>query len=114
MKSLFDKFIPAAFRPSTAKDLFALRLAQKLDDVSAVSHYVTLADSFTDAQLLWAYRRTLRANHNGDSGRRFHQELERTSGNGNHDRQSKLIAIRVERRTVAAAIFHGQHLEYTD
>ena len=114
MKSLFDKFIPPQFWPSTARDLFALRLAQKLDDASAVHHYVILADRFTEGQLLWAYRRTLRGNLNGDSGRRFQLQLERVPGNGNHEPQSKLIAIRVERRAVAAAVFQGQQLEYTD
>src|SRR6266851_4617489 len=116
MKSLFDKFIPdsTAFRPTTGSDLFALRLAQKLDDAPAVRHYAALADTHSEAQLLCAYRRTLRANGNGDRGRRFHIELERTHANGSYDSHASLISIRVERRAVAAAIFHGDHLEYTD
>ena len=116
MQSFFDKFIPASnsFRPRTTTELFALRLAQKLDDASAVGHYVTLAENHSESQLLCAYRRTLRANGNGDRGRRFHVELERTHANGEQHRRTSLISIRVERRAVAAAIFHGDHLEYAD
>jgi hypothetical protein len=114
MTSLLGKFIPAAFRPTRARELFALRLAQKLGDARTVSHFVSLADRYTEAQLLWAYRRTLRASGNGDRGRRFHGELERAHANGNHEPQASLISIRIERRAVAAAVFHGDQLEYTD
>jgi hypothetical protein len=114
MDSLFEKFTPAAFRPTRARDLFALRLAQKLGDARTVGHFISLAESYTEAQLLCAYRRTLRASGNGDRGRRFHTELERTHQNGDHDPQASLISIRIERRAVAAAIFHGDQLEYTD
>jgi len=116
MQSFFDKFIPTSnsFRPRTTTELFALRLAQKLDDAPAVGHYVTLAENHSESQLLCAYRRTLRANGNGDRGRVFHRELEHTRANGSHERNAGLISIRVERRTVAAAIFHGDHLEYAD
>ena len=41
-------------------------------------------------------------------------ELERGHSNSNHDHRINLISIRVERRAVAVAIFHGEHLEYTD
>jgi len=116
MKSLLDKFVPAAneFRPETAMELFALRLAQKLGEAQAVRHFVALAESYSFAQLMCAYRRTLRGNGNGDRGRRFHDELKRIHAAGNHDPQSRLISIRVERRAVAAAVFHDDHLEYVD
>jgi hypothetical protein len=116
MKSLLDRYIPAttAFRPSMASELFALRLAQKLDDAPAVRHYASLVDSCSQGQLLCAYRRAMRATGNEALGRRFHVELDRIHSNGNHDRQGSLISIRVERRAVAAAIFNGDHLEYAD
>ncbi len=116
MKSLLDQFKPrtAGFRPSTPKDLFALRLAQKLGDAPAAQHYVELADSYSEGHLLNAYRRSVRTKENHDRGRLFHQELERTPGNGSHDQQDSLLSIRVERRTIAAAVFRGQHLEYAD
>ena len=116
MTHILDKFIPVGtvFRPETVSELFALRLAQKLGDAPAARHYLALADNYTEAQLLSAYRRTVRAAGNGDRGKRFHVELERIHSNGNHDHCTSLISIRVERRAVAAAIFHGDHLEYTD
>jgi len=116
MKSLLDKFVPATagFRPETATELFALRLAQKLGEAQAVRHFVALTETHSSAELLCAYRRTQRGNGNGDRGRCFHDELKRVHTNGNHDRHSSLISIRVERRAVAAAVFRDEHLEYTD
>jgi hypothetical protein len=116
MKFLLDKFIPATtpFVPRTTTDLFALRLAQRLNDAVAVRHYAILAAAYSDSQLLAAYRRTMRTAGNVDLGRRFHSELERAHANGSSDRSFKLIAIRVKRRAVAACIFHGDQLEYTD
>jgi hypothetical protein len=116
MTSLFDKFVPAVttFRPETATELFALRLAQKLDDAPAVRHYVDLTGKYSEAHLLCAFRRAVGANGNRDHSRRFHVELARIQENGNHKQYGKLISIRVERRTIAAAIFHGEHLEYAD
>ena len=116
MNHILDKFVPVAtaFRPKTAGELFALRLAQKLGEARAIGHFLSLADSYSEGQLLSAYRRTLRAVKNGDRGRRFHVELKRIHSNGYHDHGGSLISIRVERRAVAAAIFHGEHIEYTD
>src|SRR5581483_4949678 len=115
MPSILDQFTrpDTAFIPHTAQDLFALRLAQKLNDAKAVRHYAMLATQFSEGQLLNAYRRARRNAADADLGRRFQVELPRTS-NGHGERTGSLIAIRVERRTVAAAIFHGDHLEYGD
>lgn len=115
MKSVLDQYIPTitAFRPGTTRELFSLRLAQKLHDVVAVRHYRDLTDSYSEGQLLLAYRRTLRT-HGQDYGRRFQGELQQIHANGQHNHITKLISIRIERRTVAIAIFHGEHLEYAD
>jgi hypothetical protein len=116
MQSLLDRFIPSTtgFRPRTTTELFALRLAQKLDDAKAVGHYLALLDSHSESQLLCAYRRTLHGCPSGDLGRRFVQELARVHQNGHRDQQADLMAVRVERRAVSAAVFRGDHLEYTD
>ena len=116
MKSLLDQFISPtdAFRPKSAIEMFALGLAQKLHDVVAVRHYVMLVDRYSQADLLCAYRRSLRAKGNADLGRRFQTELQRVQGKGQNGASETLISIRVERRTVAAAIFEGDRLEYTD
>lgn len=115
MTGLLDKFVPvgAQYRPSTTTEMFALRLAQKLNEARTVRHFASLAETFTTGQLLCAYRRAIRNGHT-DLGRGFHAELERMHSNGNHDRSAKLVSVRIERRTVAAAIFCGDHLEYTD
>ena len=115
MTTLLDKFIPvrAHFCPTTATELFALRLAQRLKEAPAVRHFVSLTESYSTDQLVCAYRRTIR-NHAADAGRAFQTELERIHTNGQHDRGVKLISIRIERRTVAAAVFCGDHLEYAD
>lgn len=116
MTSLLDQFIPTAtaFRPSTARELFALRLAQKLNDSAAVRHYVDLAETYSEGQILCAYRRTGRAHPNPDPGRHFHLELQKSRGNGHRHGAGTLLSIRVERRTVAIVIFDGEHIEYTD
>jgi hypothetical protein len=115
MTSILDQFRRAqsGFTPRMPRDIFALRLAQKLNDASAAAHYVMLAAEHSEARLLTAYRRTVRESSNGDLGRRFHRELQRTGEPGSDDRWARLLAIRVERRAVAAAVFHGEHLDYT-
>src|SRR5258708_4918913 len=109
MKSLFDKFTPAnaQFRPSSHTDMFALRLAIKLEDRAAVRHFVALADDYSEAQLLCAYRRALRATTNGTRARFFHDELRRMNPVHDQNGAVRLISVRVERRAVAAAVFDG-------
>lgn len=116
MQSILDRFRPqsSTFRPANSQDVFALRLAQKLGDATAVRHYASLPDDYSITQLLCAYRRAVRAAGNGQRGQRFHQELEGIQSNGDHNHAPSLIAVRIERRAVAAAIFHGDHIEYTD
>jgi hypothetical protein len=116
MSHILDQFVlpSTSFEPTTLSEMFALRLAQKLGEAPAARHFATLASSCPTGQLLCAYRRALRASASSDLGRRFHSELERTSQDGHYLCRPGLIAIRIERRAVAAAIFHGDHLEYTD
>lgn len=116
MSLILDRFPIATthFQPQTVSELFALRLAQKLGDARAAEHYSSLVDAYPEAHLLTAYRRAHRNSGNGEIGRRFHVELERIHSNGSHDGQTSLLAIRIERRAVAAALFNGTHLEYAD
>ncbi len=116
MTRILDRFPIALsqFHPKTVGEMFAFRLAQKLGEKGAVHHYISLLDAYSEAHLLYAYRRALRGGGRADMGRRFHVELERTHSNGYHDGQSSLLAIRIERRAVAAAVFNGTHLEYAD
>jgi hypothetical protein len=94
-------------------ELFALRLAQKLGDGAAAQHYATLLGQYSEGLLLVAYRRTIRSGQHADLGRRFHVELKHARPNGSNGNGARLIAVRIERRSVAAAVFHGDQLEYT-
>jgi hypothetical protein len=116
MNFLLDRFTPTTspFRPKTPTEVFACRLAQKLGDAKAGQHYLSLTERHTEAQLIHAYRRTMQRKGLGDLGQRFHVELAQGHPNGHHDHQARLMAVRIERRTVAAAIFQGDHLEYAD
>jgi hypothetical protein len=101
------------FRPATTQEFFALRLADKLGDTGSAQHYAELADRFSQSQLLAAYARALPSNI--DSARRFHLELEPLKAkNGGGQGQSRLGAIRIERRAVGFAILRGDHLIHAD
>lgn len=115
MTSILDRFVrpPVGFEPKTTQDLFTLRLAQKLRDATAAGHYAALVAEYSQARLITAYRRTVRSAPDGDLGRRFQDELQRASDNSSDIRSAKLLAVRVERRSIAAAVFCGDHLEYT-
>ena len=119
MKPILDRFTqstPASFtfRPGTRQDLFALRLAVKLNDAAAASHYATLLADYSEGQMLAALRRALKSSSGANLAKSFHVELSRSYGNGSNGKFAKLIAVRVERRSVAVAIFFGDHLEYAD
>ena len=116
MKSILDRFAPAtsAFRPKTPSEFFAFRLAHKLGDATTAQHYVTLLGQYSESHFLIAFRRTFKARPRSDLGRRFHVELRNVHANGfGSNGAEKLLALRIERRSVAAAIFQGDHLEYT-
>ena len=115
MTSILDRFVRpmAGFEPKTTQDIFALRLAHKLRDAPATEHYAAVAAEYSQARLITAYRRTVRSAPDGDLGRHFHAELERASDNSSDMRAANLLAVRVERRSIAAAVFCGDHLEYT-
>src|SRR5216684_1212365 len=106
MENLLDRFVAPAttFRPSSAAELFCLRLAQKLGEPEAARHYLDLAHSHSPGRILCAYVRTLRSGQIDAIAKRFHVELNRIQSNGQHDQPSCLLALRVERRTIAAAI----------
>ena len=94
----------ASFRPTTARELLVLRLAQKLDEPAAAQHYAELARQNSDETLLLAYRRTL--NHGyppRDPGRTFHMELAAARRQDDRPQSARLLAIKVERRCIAVA-----------
>ncbi len=101
------------FRPKSTGDLFALRLASKLGDATAIRHYVELLGQHSEESLLIAFRRVFALGVVSNPARRFHAELARLNGrNGQEPASKRLIAIRIERRAVAVAISQGANLEH--
>lgn len=105
----------AWFRPSTIRELFVLRLARKLGEPAAAKHYAELAQEHSDETLLLAYRRTLNHGHPPrDLGRSFHVELASAKEQPDHAQTDRLLAIKVERRSIAVAVFIGSKLDFHD
>jgi hypothetical protein len=119
MTSILDKVAaqrPASsFRPTTVREFFVFRLADKLGDRSAAQHYAELAREHSDAGLLFAYRKAVGQRVvPKDLGRSFHVELARSSGRNGHFDPGRLVAIKVERRSIAIAVFIGTRLDFHD
>jgi hypothetical protein len=103
------------FRPSTARELLVLRLAQKLGEPSAVKHYAELARQYNDETLLLAYRKTLNNGYPPDDlARAFHRELASARKQGDRTQAERVLAIKVERRCIAVAVFVGTKLDFHD
>jgi hypothetical protein len=101
------------FRPTTVQEFFGMRLANRLGDSPAARHYAELTEQYSEAQLLTAYRRALSTHL--DPARRFHMELEPLKGHScSTVSRSRLCAVRIERRAIAVAIFHEDHLQHVD
>lgn len=102
------------FQPLTKSEFFAFRLADKLGDVMAARHYVELADRYSEAQLLTAYRRTKGKSPLLGLARNFHTELERIADHHVNGATGKcLAAIQIAKRAAAIAIFKDDHLAYS-
>ena len=73
------------FRPKSVREVFALQLARKLDDVQDVRRYVLLVDQHPQDMILQAYRRAVGAPRiDGSPAARFLDELERTAQRRGH------------------------------
>jgi hypothetical protein len=118
MSNILDRIGAATrmgFRPGTHGEFFALRLAQKLGDAASARHYLSLIEQHTLSRVLCIYRRTMARSSGGrDLARRFHVELQNSNGNGNgqDNHMVSLAALKVERRSVAVAVFIGNQVEY--
>ena len=98
----------------SASDFFALCLAHRLDDKDSATHYASLVSQVGQGSLLVAYTRAKKHQGGGESlSKRFHLELEHIRG-GSIDAPGNLLSIRIERRTIAAAVFIGTRLDFTN
>ncbi|HEX3683152.1 MAG TPA: hypothetical protein VHU83_11495 [Bryobacteraceae bacterium] len=115
MNGILDRFIQdrAAFRPATMDELFALALARRLGDPAAARHYVTLAAQYSPERLVRTFHRILTGGADEALATRFHQQIQRAVPFVPPNHPVPLLAIKVERRSVAAAVFVGRHLEDT-
>lgn len=114
MTSILDQVAKSRhseFQPSSPDDCFVLNLARRLGEPEAAEHYCVLASQHSHSSLLYAYRRAIETNPDRIAPA-FHEILESLGGHTNRDLpQPRLMAIRIERRTVAMALFAGTHLE---
>lgn len=114
MTGILDRFAKpqTTFRPATMDELFALVLAYRLEEQAAAGHYAALVCERSPEELACAYSRALKAgDQDGSLARQFHTELRNGRMGRASGRPVPLLAIKVERRSVAAALFIGRHLE---
>ena len=108
------KSVHSAFRPQSTRDYFALQLARRLEDVEAASHYAELVGQHSEETLLAAYRQTLVSKQSSNLAPRFHLELPKAGqGNGLSSNRHRLLVFFLQRRSIAVAIFIGDHVDYT-
>lgn len=116
MQGILDRFMAQAsgkFQPQTIQEYFALHLALKVGDGPTVQHYRQLLDQYGEERLLATYRQVMAQEPKpADLGRAFHAALGLPSGNGKNGCRYRLLAVNVERRSVAAAFFIGTELDY--
>jgi hypothetical protein len=102
------------FHPKTTTEYLALRLAQKLGEAEAAPHYLALIGQHGEELALAAYRHASGCiGQPGDLPRKFHWALRHRDGDNTVSRSDRLLAIKVERRSVAFAFFVGTQLDYT-
>lgn len=114
MTNILDYFLKKAapFRPESMDELLALRLAQRLGDTAAIEHYVRLVAEYSAERCLSAYRRVSKGQTTSPATE-FHAELQRSNGRC-QPTSVRLIAIKVERRSIAAVISGSRYPEYAD
>src|ERR1700733_5628075 len=118
MPSILDQVAAqqySAFCPQTIQEFFALQLARKLNDTTAARYYRDVVASYSEESVIVAYRRAIAASglQHGSLARNFHTALNRANGHGPVFQDTRVLAIKIDRRTVAGAIFRGTQLEDT-
>lgn len=115
MSTILDQFnaAPSSFRPRTVRECFALMLATKLNDVEHVADYVKLCTEYPRGKLLSAYHRTIRSDQYPATIEQFREDLESPTSTFDDD-ETKLIAVKAERRTISIAGFTGDRLDFTN
>jgi len=115
MQNILDQFnaAPQEFRPRTVPECFALTLAARLGDLQNLHHYLLLSGEHPRGKLLSAYRRTVASGQYPTTIVQFREELGNTADLADDD-ESKVLALKAERRTIAIAGFTGDRLDFTE
>ena len=76
MNPILDRFTPSkpassTFRPSSRQELFALRVAAKLNDAVAANHYAVLLSECSEGQMLCALRHALKSSSGANLAKNF-------------------------------------------
>ena len=112
-KGILQRFATALhgrFQPASPDEYFALRLARGLGEPAAAAHYAVLTSQHTFGRLVHAYHKATSSKSDKPSAV-FHDIL--TSAHVHHGYEMdgpEMMAIRIERRSVAVALFAGIHL----
>jgi hypothetical protein len=99
---------------TTSDEFFGLQIARRLGDAADVRDYVTAGSHTSAAGLLAAYR-VIKATplHTAEvNGPRFRAAVKTLAHRPLPDSHATLIALRVSRGRIAAAVFTGLRLEY--
>src|SRR5436190_9152261 len=102
---------PSRFSPSSIQEFYAFCLARKLGEPLAAEHYLELLSRHSEEKLLAAFRRAVDGQQSKvNLARVFHLELANGHTNGKNGSTAKLLAIKVERRSIAVVIFAGEQI----
>lgn len=114
MQTILDRFdaAPEVFRPRSVPECFALALAKRLGDVRNISQYVKLCGVHSRGKLAAAYQKTVSGGQHPAQVEQFREDLAGNLAEVEID-DSKVLALKVERRTVAVAGFTGDRLDFT-
>jgi hypothetical protein len=115
MTSILNR-ISAAFRssfePTNPDEYFALRLANKLGQPAMARQLSFLAAEHARPKIISAFNRSFEAAlAQGEIARHFLSELTSEIRSATSVPNHPLVAMRIERRAIAAAVFNGPHLE---
>jgi len=116
MTSILDRVARARhhsrFVPSSPEEFLALALARRLGEPEAAAHYALLMSQHSADTLLSVYDDAVNRSGPGQGlGLAFHESLGRLRNNHRRPEVRRLLAIRVDRRCVAASVLDGLHLE---
>ena len=116
MPSILDRVeaMTARIQPATVSEFIALRIARKLDDLHHGRVYLEVSGRNRPEAMIAAYLAIARGNSDSRGLAAFQVALSSPSIEQMAMPPNGLAAIRVDRRTIAAALFTGVSLQHTE